>query len=229
MPSYVNSPFAPAVLAMKGVATYLFGSYNYKQAPTRIWLSNVALTSNVASVTGRIVEGEIPVAGSLISIVQTGSTSGLFNVNRVALASVTVVDGSLGTVTLTFPLTHADVTSAADTGTAIVEVPEIGETVAAVSSIACCMQSPESDSQFTVETAVTFTTLPTAATVNLQTAIRNVDSEFTTVGVAATIAAAAYTAGPVAHFTLERGHFYRFNVSGLTLGSGAGLVAKIGG
>jgi hypothetical protein len=225
LPSYVDSPFQVPILAQKGVATYLFGSYNYRQAHTKAWLTNVALTTNVATVTVQIVEGEIPLVGSLISISNSSSTSGTFNVKRAVVTGATIAGD--GTGTITFALTHADIASAADTGTVIVEVPEIGETIAAGASIPCLIQAPEGDSQFTVETAVTCSTMPTGLTVVLQKAIHDRDAEYTTVGNAAVIAASAFTTGPVAHFTLERGHFYRFLASGLS-GSGK-IVAKIGG
>lgn len=228
MPAFSNNPFATVPLAVRGVPTYLFGSYNMRQANTRMLVSNVALTTNVATLTVLITEGEIPLVGSLVSVQQTQSTSGLFNVNRVPLTAVSIT-AATGAGTISFALTNANVTSAADTGSSIAEVPEIGEAITAIASQACCLQPPPGLDQFTVATAVTFTTLPTAVTVVLQRAIRNVNAEFTTIGNAAVVAASAYTtAGPVAEFTLEGAYFYRFLVSGLTLGSGAGLVAKIG-
>jgi len=230
MTAYVNSPFAPVKLAVKGQPVYLFGSLNFHQGDTVMLVNNVALTSNVATLTVQITAGEIPKVGSLISVQQTQSTTGLFNVSRAALTGVTIV-AATGAGTVTFALTHADVGTAADTGSAIVEVPEVGETPAAVASIPCVFQAPDGDSQFTVTTAVTFSggVLPTAITVSLQEALHNVDSEYTTVGTAAIVAATAYTAGPIAKFSLERGYYYRFLVSGLTAGSVTGIVAKIGG
>ena len=74
---------------------YLFGSYNYKQANTTMLVSNVALTSNVATLTVQIIGGEVPIVGALISVQQTQSTSGLFNVARSPLTNVTI-DASTG-------------------------------------------------------------------------------------------------------------------------------------
>jgi hypothetical protein len=230
MPAYVNGPaaFNPAQLVQKGVPCYLWGSLNLHQGDTVMLVNNVALTSNVATLTVQITAGEIPVTGALISVRQTASTSGLFNVNRVKLTGVTIT-ASTGAGTVTFALTHADVASAADAGSAIVEVPEVGEAVAAGASVACIFDAPHGSSQFTVTTAITFGTLPTAANIVLQRAVHNNDAEFTTIGNAAVISGTVYTTGPVAEFTLERAYFYRFLTSGLTLGSGAGIVAKIAG
>lgn len=231
MPSYVNSAFQGSQLLVRGVASYLFGSYNYKQGNTVMSVSNVALTSNVATLTVQITAGEVPLVGSLISVQQTASTSGLFNVNRVALTGVTI-DGTTGAGTVTFALTHANVTSAPDAGSAVVEVPEKSETLANGASIAVACTMPFAE-QFTVPLAVTFPggVLPTAVTVTLQVALRNVDSEFTNTSTAVVVATAAYTTGkgPVVEATLERGYFYRVLVSGLTIGSATGVIAKIGG
>jgi hypothetical protein len=224
MSSYQNNPFTSAQLVQKGVPCYLFGSYNYKQANTRMLISQVALTSNVATLTVQITEGEIPIVGALVSVQQTASTSGLFNVNRVALSAVSIT-AATGAGTISFALTHADVVAAADTGTAVAEVPEVGEAVTAVASAACYVQDPTD--QCTITTSVTFGTKPTAATVTLQSAIRDVDSEYTDVGNAAVLSGTAFTTGPNASFTLKANAYYRFKLSGLTLGSGAGIVAKL--
>lgn len=227
MPTYVNSPFVKPKIAQKGVPIFLFGSYNYKQANTSMLVSKVALTSNVATLTVQIVGGEVPIVGALISVQQTQSTSGLFNVARSPLTNVTI-DASTGAGTVSFALTHADVTLAADTGSAVVEVPEIGETPAAVKSAACYIQPNVDGGEMTVTTSVTFSTLPTAITLTLQKAVRDVDSEYTNItGAAAVVAASAYTTGPVAEFTLKGSGFFRFIGSGLTIGSGAGMVAKL--
>jgi len=224
MPAYINSPFVPAIQLMNGVSAYLFGSYNQHQANTRMLISNVALTTNVATITVQIIEGEIPLVGALISIIQTQASSGAFNVKRAAITGVTI-DGT-GAGTITFALTHADVVSIADTGTAIAEVPEIGETIVNGASIACCLD-PQWN-QRTIGIAITFPTLPTAASVSLQAALHNIDSEFTVVGSPlGVVAASAQTVGPFNQVTLQRGYFYRFITSGLS-GSGK-IVAKIGG
>lgn len=229
MPSYVNSPFQGSQLLVRGVASYLFGSYNYKQGNTIMLVSNVALTSNVATLTVQITAGEIPTVGSLISVQQTQSTTGLFNVNRAVLTGVTI-DRTTGAGTVTFALTHANVTSAADTGSAVVEVPEVGEALANGASIA--VYAGDGQTAFTIPFAVSFPAgvLPTAVTVTLQKALRNVDSEFTNVtnGVV-TVAGTAFTAGPVVEVTLERAYFYRAVQSGITAGSSTGIIVKIGG
>jgi hypothetical protein len=230
MPNYVDSPNNPAVLAQEGTPVYLFGSYNMHQANTKMWVTNSALTSNVATITVQIIEGEIPLVGSLITVTQTQAGSGGMNVNRATITAVTI-NSLTGAGTITYADTHANITSVADSGTAIAEVQEIPETVANGNSIACIFQAPKGDSQFTIPLAVTFPTIPTAATVNLQMALHNVNSEFTNVATTPQIvvASGAITpgSGPVVQVTLQRGYFYRLAVSGVS-GTGT-IVGKIGG
>ncbi len=226
MPAYINSPFQTPKLVMKGVPCYLLGSFNYQAASSNLALQSVAVSSNVATVAALLLNGPAPVVGGLISITNSVSSSGVFNVSRAVITNV-VVNNSTGVCTITFGLTASNFANT-DSGSVICEPNEVGETMVAGASMPCVIQAPDSDSQFTVDTAVTFSgALPTAVTVTLQKALRNVDSEFTNVGNAAVIASSAYTTGPVAQFTLERGYVYRFNVSGIT-GTG-NIIAKIGG
>lgn len=90
MPAYANNPFTPPQLVQKGVPCYLLGSLNFHQANTRMLVTNSALTSNVATLTVQIVEGEIPAIGSLISVQQTQAGSGAFNVSRAAITAVSI-------------------------------------------------------------------------------------------------------------------------------------------
>jgi hypothetical protein len=231
MPAYVNSPFTPAPLLIEGVPNYLFGSKNYRQANTRINISSITSSTASAIVTGTIVEGEIPLVGALVSIQQTASQSGAFNVSRAALTG-SAFTATTGQGSLTFSGTFSTQSATADAGTSIVEVPEIPETLVAGASIAICIQQPRSGGQRTITTEVSFPTMPTAATVVLQEAVTNEDGNFTTVssttvpnGVVAAVESGAYTTGPVAQFTLTQGNFYRFLVSGIT-GTGT-IAAKI--
>lgn len=228
MPVYVDSPFQNAQVVQEGTACYLFGSYNAHQANTKMWVTNSALTSNVATLTVQIIEGEIPTVGSFISVIQTQAGTGGMNVNRAVITAVTIV-AATGAGTITYAQTHANIVSVADTGTAVAEVPEVPETLANGNSIAAIFQAPKGDAQFTVPLAVTFPTLPTAASVDLQAALHNINSEFTKVATVVVVAAGAYTAGngPFNQVTLQRGYFYRFAVSGLS-GTGT-IVGKIGG
>ena len=82
MPYMTDNDFQTFVQQVPGQPTYLFGTFNWDVSPSKMAVSNVALTSNVATITVAVIEGPIPTVGSLISVIQTQSTSGLFNVNR---------------------------------------------------------------------------------------------------------------------------------------------------
>ena len=128
MPAFSASPNFKGPLLLPGTPLYLWGSYNDKVSPTSMQISNVALTSNVATLTVQVYSGNIPAVGSLITVTGTQNTSGLFNVTNVALTGVTI-NATTGAGTVTFALTHANVVSAADAGTAIVPVPVVLEAV----------------------------------------------------------------------------------------------------
>ena len=227
MHAYVNNPFNRPQLLQKGVPAYLWGKFSQQVGNTKLYITNTALTSNVATVTVQIINGPSPAVGNYISIINSTSTSGIFNVNR-AVITATTISATTGAGTLTFALTHADVAAAADTGTVIVEPNEVGETISgSANSAACVVQAPEGDSQFTVPMAVTGGTGITAMTATLQVAIKNLDSEYTnTTTVVTKTGASTYTAGPVVQATLQRGYCYRVAITGVT---GSDLViAKLG-
>jgi hypothetical protein len=226
MPQFVNSPFSKPQLLQNGVPAYLLGSFSQQVGNTHLALINDAIASNVATITATFLNGPLPVVGSLVSIINSANSTGAFNVQRVAIASVSY-NATTNVMTLTFPLTGTNQSATADGGSVTVEPAEVGETLVNNSySVACTVQAPEGDSQFTLPIAVTFPTLPTAVTVSLQWAIKSQNAEFTTLQTVATVAAGAQTVGPMGYTTLQRGYVYRFAVSGLT-GSGT-IVAKIG-
>lgn len=227
MPVFINSPFQNPILVMKGVAAYLWGFFSQLNGNSRLALTNTALTANVATVTVLLVQGPQPVVGSLISIINSTNSTGTFNVNRAVITAVTI-DSITGAGTITFALTHANVTAAADAGTVVVEPAEVGESITgSANSIACVFQAPEGDSQFTVPMAVTGSAGITAMTATLQVAIKNIDSEYTnTTTVVTKTAANTYSAGPVVQATLQRGYCYRIAITGVT-GTGT-VVGKLG-
>lgn len=227
MSAYINGPQQNPQLLQKGVPAYLLGSFSQQTGVTNLGMATDAIAANVATVTATYLNGPLPVAGSLITIFNSTNSTDAFNINRVALTSVAYV-ASTNIMTLVFPLTASNQTATADSGSIIIEPAEVGEAVTGnYTSQACCVQAPEGDSQFTVPVAVTFPTLPTAATVNFQVAIRNVNSEYTTIGTpVAVVAASAQTVGPVQQITLQRGYFYRFIITGVT--GTASIVGKVG-
>src|ERR1700677_1795031 len=234
MPAYSKVPGHLVSLLVEGVPQYLFGGCPLGKSPPKFLVSQVALTTNVATVTGTVIEGEIPTVpaagqpSSLISIVGTSSNGGAFNVTAVAVTAVSIT-ASTGAGTISFALTHANVSATADAGMAYIPQPETAETLVAGASVPITIpvQDPRTDSARTVDVVVSFPTLPTGATVNLQWAIFDQDSEYANVSTTpvAVVAGSSITGGPSAQYTLNSARFYRLNVSGLT-GSGT-IIGKV--
>jgi hypothetical protein len=241
MPGYDNSPFKPIPrLLIPGQNSYLLGSWRQDASPTQFQVATVAIAADVATVTGTVTGGDIPLVGGLISIRGTQTSSGAFNVTNAALTAVTFTPAT-SAITVTFALTAANVATTADSGLAIVPISEVPETVANGASIACTPQNNETFLEVgrLLSTTVTFPTLPTTATVVLQGANFDTDSEYTTIDTVATVTAGAQTTPKVTEVQNNGGgtttainspvnyRFYRFLVSGVT-GTGT-IIARIEG
>lgn len=118
MPAYSNNPLQAIALALPGIPAYVWGSLSDRVSPTKMTVSNVALTSNVATLTVEVIEGNVPVAGQLVTVTGTQTASGAFNVTAIAIASASI-NATTGAGTITFALTHANVSSTADSGLAV--------------------------------------------------------------------------------------------------------------
>ncbi len=225
MPQYQNNPFQPVRALQAGVAEYLYGSFAADVAPARMLVSQVEIVTAVATLTVQVMEGNLPAVGSLISVHGTQTARGEFNVDRVPLTAV-AINTATGTGTVSFALTAANIGPVADAGVAVVETPEIGETLIAGSSVPCTpfYQQIVPTGERTLSASCTFPIIPTAATVDLQGANENIDSQYATISTVATVSAGAVTASQ-ATFNGVGYRFYRLNVSGL---SGAGsIVGKV--
>ncbi len=225
--SKYNSPLTKPQLLQKGVTAYLLGSLNTFQGDAKGYVTQTALATNVASVSVSINFGPLPLVGDLITIWGTALQSGLFNVTRAVITAVSIT-AATGQGTISFALTGSNQSATADTGAFLTEPGETAETVTLnYASQAVLVQAPQGDSQFTLPFSVSFPTLPTAATVDLQAALKDSDTWTTIVPGIAVVAGSSQTIGPFGQVTLQRGYLYRFLVSALT--GTAACVAKIGG
>ena len=239
MPTMNTSGFAalPEVV-LPGKPAYMYGSMPWDTQDTIIQITNVAATGGTATVAGYIRGGNIPVVGNLISISGTQTSSGLFNVSSVPLTGVTV-NPLTATGTFTFALVGT-VGSTVDAGEMIVPIAEVAETLANNTSIPIYVPSQEPNDMGTksITTAVTFPTMPTAATVKLYSAINlpknlpgSAGSEWTLDGVVATVATSSQSVGPLitydtgANTAALAGRFFCLQVTGVS-GTGT-IVAKM--
>jgi hypothetical protein len=247
MPAYINSAFPHEILRMGNNPwpNYLFGSFDTKTQPFLFNITNVALTSNVATITVTIVSGGgpgatlLPVVGQIIGVRGTQTNGGAFNVDPTTITAVSI-NNATGTGTISYAVTHANVTSTADVGQASVLPLESGDLVAAGSSsraVALTSTPDESDNSRSIFAEAKWSgTLPTTATVVLQVANVDQDSRYYAVenaqGVGgtsgATVAASdalATVAGSAvtqsgAEYSFIMGKFIRAKVLSMTGGDG---------
>lgn len=241
MSQYVTSPFKPPVqLATSGIPAYLIGSYNDKTGPTLGYVISNNASTTTATVVFRIVSGNVPVTGSLITVVGCSNNSN-FNVTNV---SVTVVSTTAaGICTVTYTISSTNQSSTPDGGQVIIPQPEVGETVSAAyksAPIARPFNNPNIQEGQSFTATLNLGAGLSAITATLEGADLDLDSEYVTLHTfVAAGAAGLYSfqtgqdvltpASPAAQnpggVNVLNYRFYRFNISIVT-GSGS-VVGKI--
>jgi len=234
MPTYVQPTTYAAFdkrVAISGTPIYFYGSLNQDQQDMLAQVTSVACASNVATIGITIQQGNVPIVGNLLWVQGTANASGAYNVSGVAIASVTAVDATQGTYTLTYACTTADLSTAAAAGKAVVPVQEVAEAVAANTSVAIYVpsQEPKDLGARSITVAVSFPTIQAttgAATVKLYTAINNngslpgdAGSEWTlmgTTGIVGTLAAGAATVSGLTTFTTPAGRWFCLQTTSVT-------------
>lgn len=222
MPYYNATPFAANVQqVIAGFPAYMFGGFNDRVAPTKFQVTAVSADGTHGLLTGYIREGEIPLVGALLS---TQGLSNLTNLANVALTAVTLDANGLGTLQF---LDSQTVALIADAGQAIIPVSETSEALANGTSVPVSVpytNAPSNSSARSVKAVVSFPTIPTTALVTLQSAIQNIDSEYSDLVTVASVATST-VAGGMATVTLEPGRFYRLKIS--TLADAGRIIGKL--
>lgn len=218
MPYFDAGSTYKSILVAPGSLTYLLGSRAADGG--KMVLTSVAIASNVATVGVTGWSGPLPVVGTPITIRGSQTASGAFNVSNVAVSAATL--DSSGTGTLSFALTHADISTTADTGSLTFPPQVTGETAVAAATIAGALARPSgARSQNAVFAQLTQpSTGVSALTATAQVSEDNVN--WVTRTEVLTIAGSAITAGSVYFETTAL--FVRFLLSGLT-GSGPVAIA----
>lgn len=241
MSQYQLTPFKPSpVLATAGFPVYLLGSYNDKTGPTQGYVISDSATGTTGTLVFQITSGNVPVTGSLITVIGTANGSGNLNVTNVA---VTVISTTLqGVCTVTYTISSTTFTSAQDFGQVIIPQPEVGEAVSGTTytSIPVCRPYNNPNIQegqsFTATINLPNTGNLSGIVVVLQGADYDLDSEYKTIhtfGAATaantsdtfqsgtdTPAAAGNTVPGAANLMNYR--FYRFKFTSIT-GSGPAI------
>ncbi len=227
MPAYITNPSqnTPVPLLQPGIPGYSIGSSGTADASspvTKFDVSQVSLATNVATVTGTIREGKVPVAGQLISITGTTTASGAFNVSAVAITAVSI-DAATGQGTISFALTHADVGATADVGQAYIPPAETGATLTNGTYLQFAVQERSGENQN--QRAVTWSTLiaggPSTVTVTLEASMVDVDAQYNTLD------SSTSTTGEERVIANVNFRFYRLKVANVSGGSSPTIIGKI--
>jgi hypothetical protein len=132
MSVYSSSPFNPVTMLLSGDVGYSFGSHP-NAATTRMAITSLAIASNVVTLGVKIIEGNVPLLGSLASVQGTNSYSPptsppMADVTNVALTGVTI-NAITGIGTVTYAAAGTNQAALPDSGMVLVPSPEVYETV----------------------------------------------------------------------------------------------------
>ena len=192
---YQTTPFkAPVQLLIQGTPSYVYGSYNDKTAPAFGYIISDSGTGSVSTVVYQQTQGNLPIPGSLVTILGSANATGLYNVTNAVL--LTVVANDFGTITITFAGSGSSA-SAPDSGQVRVPVIEIGDNLTAglvsalpYSSVPVAGVVGATVTGRATSATVTFpansTAFPStlsAVTVNIQAANFDRDDHYNTIGV----------------------------------------------
>ena len=185
MPAYVNTPFKPTpILLVPGFRDYAWGGYNYDAATTRMWILTDAVSSNVATITAQLLEGNLPIVGQNVSIGGTANSSGGFNGGPYPVLSVSQNTTTL-VVTITFALTLTNQSAAADgglvLGAPVTTYETLPSSATASRSFAAGGSNVAGQGQRGITWFTEYTGSPSTVTANLQGADIDEDASFTTI------------------------------------------------
>lgn len=229
MPYYQATPFKETPkLLLSGIPAYLFGSYNDKVSPTFGYVQSNSAVTTTGTVTFLIVSGNAPNVGDKITVRGSANSTGAFNTTNATILTATT-NTTTGVCTVTYAISSTTQSTTADAGQVEIPQSEIGEVVVAAASapvaVSFATATPQQDRALTVVTS--FPTFPTAAVVTLQQAVSDLDAEYATVAIVATVTGGALTAAG-GQFTVDPalGKFFRVIISGLS-GPASTIVCKI--
>lgn len=222
MPSYNSTPFAPnPTLLQPGQPGYAFGSFAESQPDTRMQVTTTARAASVATIGVLILEGKIPLVGSLISVRGTSQAGGAFNVTSVAITAVTI-DSGTGIGTIQFAIGAGTTVQAADFGTAMVATPEVAEALTNTASQSFAVPEPAgaNTNPKTITWSTAYPTAPATVTMVLQGSLFDLDSQYQTLDTSTNVN------GEERVFTSTAFRFLRLKASGVT-GAAPTCIGKI--
>ena len=223
MPGYLTNPTVAVAIPMlqSGLPAYAFGSKLDGHPTVKMIIDHVSITSNVATITGTIVEGFIPAVGDIAEI--NGCSNAVFNVSGKTITAVSIV-AATGKGTITFALTNVDVPSAAASGILQAVQSDVPEALTG---------SDQKSLQFAVQAltgrgrGISWEYLcpsaPVSIAIQLEGAINDIESEYAIIGSSQTTAGGAqvFATAPVLV------NFVRLHITASTGGTVPTIVGKI--
>lgn len=220
MPPYITAPpqITPRRGFTGGLPAYSAGSFAFGQSPTKMYVTSVAVATNVVTLGVKLIEGNIPAVGNLITVTGTVVAAPAVNVTRVALASVTITP-STGVGTVTYAATTANLATTPDGGMAIVDVAEVGDTLA-VQKYQQIALDPVGG--YGISYSWSCPSAPATIALQLEAAINDTDAEYAIVGTSNTT-----TSGSIITQVPNLCRFVRINVTATTGGASPTIIAKL--
>lgn len=222
MPPYITSPNTPRRGFTGGLPSYSAGSYPYGQQAFRAYVTSVAVAANVVTLGVKVVEGNIPIPGTLTTFLATvtGTIVGgpTINVSNVALTS-TNINAATGVGTVVYPATAANLATTPDGGQIIVPVPESAEALAIQKYQQFCLD-PVGGYGLTMVWSTP--SAPATIALQLEGAVNDTDAEYAIIGTSQTT-----LSGMLIASAPELVRFARVNVTNFTGGASPNLIAKL--
>ena len=230
MPAWTNDPSQAIQELLPGVPAYVAGSKNQSKPNSRLIVSNSVLTTNVVTLTVKVVEGDVPAVGSLIYVSGTQNGSGAMNTSVGIALSAVSIDSVTGLGTVSYPLTHANIGTAADQGVATVAVPELAEALVFNQAYAAVAIPRPLGPPRPITVNVQYPSAPGAAAWSVQGAINNVNSEFADLFSGTAAGTGSDSGAPSSVTTAEffpgSFNFIRFKDTGSSGGSNPTVIVK---
>lgn len=223
MPAFVVDPNTPRRTLLEGIPGYSAGSFALGQAPTRFYVTSVAIAANVVTLGVKLVEGNIPVVGNLITVRGTVVGTAAVNVTNAALTGVSI-NPATGVGTVTYAATAANLATTPDGGQATVPVAEVAEALAIqkYQQLGVPYANPENMTGRVVTWSWTTPSAPATIALQLEGAINDNDSEYAIIGTSQTT-----LNGTIIGNVPVGVRFFRVNVTAVTGGVNPSLISKI--
>lgn len=219
MPPYMTLPpsLQPRRGFTRGLPAYSAGSFAVGVSPTKFYVQNVTASGATVTLGVKLVEGNIPAVGSLITVTGTVAGGSLVNVTNVALTAVSITPAT-GIGTVQYASAAPVLAQTPDGGMAIVSVPEVGEVNAVQKWQQFCLDP--SGGELITMTWIT-PSAPATLSIQLEGAIDDIDSQYAIIGTAQTT-----LNGTVVNQVPNNVRFVRVNQTAFTGGPGT-IVIKL--